>query len=64
MMLLLSTSTSGLLGPWAVGADGLMGREGATAQRASTLDNGWRCGRASDSAEAGGADLVLSCTIV
>jgi hypothetical protein len=40
-----------------MGADGLMGREGATAQRASTLDNGW-CGRASGSAEAGGADLV------
>jgi hypothetical protein len=36
-----------------------MGQEGATAQRASTPDDGWRRGRASDPAEAGRGGKIM-----
>ena len=36
-----------------------MGQEGATAQRASTPDDGWRRGRASDPAKAGGGRKIM-----
>ena len=36
-----------------------MGQEGATARRASTPDDGWRRGRASDPAEAGGDGKIM-----
>ena len=45
----------------AEGTDGRMGREGATARRASTPDDGWRWGRASAPAGGGGgATTVVS----
>jgi hypothetical protein len=40
---------------WAM-VEGVMSHEGATSRRESTLDDGWRQGRASDSAEAGGGE--------